>query len=133
MVRAVADTHAFIWYLVGDKRLSDRARSAIDDAAGAGDTIAVSAISLVEAIYLAEKGHVPPETIPRLLAELGKVDGVFVEAAADHRIVAPMQQVAWAQVPDMPDRIVAATALYLGVPVISRDSRIQASGIETIW
>jgi predicted nucleic acid-binding protein len=36
-------------------------------------------------------------------------------------------------VPDMPDRIVAATALYLGVPVISRDGRIRASNVQTVW
>lgn len=133
MIRAVADTHTFIWYLAGDKRLSQKARDIIDATTEAGDAIAVSSISLVEAIYLTEKGCIPTETLPRLLVELGAVDGVFVEVAIDHRIVVPMQQVAWAEVPNMPDRIVAATALHLGVPVISRDSQIQASDIETIW
>jgi hypothetical protein len=33
----------------------------------------------------------------------------------------------------MPDRIVAATAIYLGVPVISRDGQIRASAIKTVW
>jgi hypothetical protein len=33
----------------------------------------------------------------------------------------------------MPDRIIAATALYLRVPVISRDYEIQLSGVDTIW
>jgi predicted nucleic acid-binding protein len=36
-------------------------------------------------------------------------------------------------VPDMPDRIIAATALHLGLPLVSRDRLIQLSGIETIW
>jgi PIN domain nuclease of toxin-antitoxin system len=44
-----------------------------------------------------------------------------------------LRQVPRAQVPDMPDRIVAATAVYLGVPVISRDARIQSSIIQTVW
>ena len=38
-----------------------------------------------------------------------------------------------AVVPDMPDRIIAATALHLGVPLVSRDRKIQASPIQTIW
>ncbi|WP_336389855.1 PIN domain-containing protein [Scytonema hofmannii] len=42
-------------------------------------------------------------------------------------------QVERAQVPDLPDRIIAATALYLGVPIISRDNKIQLSSINTIW
>jgi PIN domain nuclease of toxin-antitoxin system len=37
------------------------------------------------------------------------------------------------QVPDMPDRIIAATGLHLSVPVISRDGKISTSEIRTIW
>ena len=44
-----------------------------------------------------------------------------------------MRQVARAEVPDMPDRMIAATALYLDVPVISRDSRILAASLKTVW
>lgn len=44
-----------------------------------------------------------------------------------------MRLVPRADVPDMPDRIVAATAVYFGVPVISRDARIRASNVQTIW
>jgi len=33
----------------------------------------------------------------------------------------------------MPDRIIAATALHLGVPLISRDRRISLSAVATVW
>jgi predicted nucleic acid-binding protein len=33
----------------------------------------------------------------------------------------------------MPDRIIAVTALHLGVPLVSRDRKIQAASIQTIW
>jgi PIN domain nuclease of toxin-antitoxin system len=33
----------------------------------------------------------------------------------------------------MPDRIVAATAVYFGVPVVSRGGRIRASNVQTVW
>ena len=33
----------------------------------------------------------------------------------------------------MPDRIIAATAQYLGLPLISRDRKIRLSAVETIW
>ncbi|MGL5078370.1 MAG: PIN domain-containing protein, partial [Waterburya sp.] len=36
-------------------------------------------------------------------------------------------------VPDLPDRIIAATAVHLGLPLISRDSKITASKVNTIW
>ena len=35
--------------------------------------------------------------------------------------------------PDLPDRVIAATALTFGLPLITRDGKIRASGIETIW
>jgi predicted nucleic acid-binding protein len=44
-----------------------------------------------------------------------------------------LRQVGRSQIPDLPDRIIAATGLYLNVPVISRDRRIQSSTIDTIW
>jgi hypothetical protein len=33
----------------------------------------------------------------------------------------------------MPERIIAASALHLGLPVIRRDGAIQLSDIGTIW
>jgi PIN domain nuclease of toxin-antitoxin system len=33
----------------------------------------------------------------------------------------------------MPDRIVAATAVHLGVPVISRDAKIRAAESKIVW
>jgi len=48
-------------------------------------------------------------------------------------IVDALRRVPRPDVPDMPDRIVAATAVYFGVPVISRDAKIRASSVRTIW
>jgi predicted nucleic acid-binding protein len=48
-------------------------------------------------------------------------------------IVDAMQRVPRNEVPDMPDRIVAATAVYLRVPVITRDRRICSFGLQTVW
>jgi predicted nucleic acid-binding protein len=44
-----------------------------------------------------------------------------------------MRRVSRAEVPDMPDRVVAATGVYFGVPVISRDKRIRAANLKTVW
>jgi PIN domain nuclease of toxin-antitoxin system len=38
-----------------------------------------------------------------------------------------------AHIPDMPDRMIAATAVALGVSLVSRDQRIQSSAVPTIW
>jgi predicted nucleic acid-binding protein len=37
------------------------------------------------------------------------------------------------QVPDLPDRVIAAAALALGLPLVTRDAKIRSSAIQTIW
>lgn len=95
--------------------------------------IGMSPITLVEAIYLVERGRIPGETLPLIVGALQQPDSVFVQVPFDLEVAQALQQVSRAHIPDMPDRIVAATALHLSVPVISRDGRIQASSIQTIW
>jgi len=51
----------------------------------------------------------------------------------DLRVTQALQEIARNDVPDMPDRIIAATALCLGLPLISCDGKIRASIGETIW
>ena len=132
MIAAVADTHTAVWYLFGDRRLSARARETIDGAASAGTRVAVSAISLAELIYLIEKGRLAAEFLDRVLEALLD-DEVFVEAPFDRGVAQAMLTVSRNQVPDLPDRIIAATAVKLEVPVISRDGKIRASDVATIW
>jgi PIN domain nuclease of toxin-antitoxin system len=39
VLRAIADTHAFVWYIVGEARLSATARAFIDGVGASGDQI----------------------------------------------------------------------------------------------
>ena len=133
MIRAVADTHAVIWYIFNDSRLSPVARAVIEQAASAGDQIGVSSISLAEMIYLLERNRIPADTLTRLKTALEDSTVVLTEVPFDREVAFAMQQVDRAQVPELPDRIVAATAFHLKVPVITRDHKIQASNISTIW
>lgn len=132
MVLAVADTHAALWYLFDAARLSRTARSFLDAALPAGDQVGLSSITLAETVYLIEKGRIPPESFDRLVeAVVRRI--TFVEIPVDRAITHAMFQVRRRDVPDMPDRIIAATALHLGVPLISRDRKIRLSSVRTIW
>ncbi|MEI2693085.1 MAG: type II toxin-antitoxin system VapC family toxin [Anaerolineae bacterium] len=133
MVRAVADTHAVIWDLSADSRLPASARAIIDQAATDGDQVAFSAITLVEIVYLIEKGRIPPDTYSRLLAAVGSERADLTVVPLDETVAEFLVQVSRDRVPDMPDRIIVATALRLGVPLISRDRKIQVSGVSTVW
>ncbi len=133
MIAGVADTHAALWYLFGDSRLSATAKSFFDEAGGSGRKIVLSVISLAEIVYLIEKNRLPSSAYEKLRQALGVVDYVIDEVPVTTGIVDAMSRVSRADIPDMPDRIVAATGVYFGVPVISRDGRIRASNIRTVW
>jgi len=130
---AVSDTHAAIWYLNADPRLSSRAKVFIDESGVQGKPMFISAITLVEVVYLQEKGKIPPDTLARLEEALRAQDAVLRIADLTLTVALAVGRVLRDEVPDMPDRIIAATALHLGVPVISRDGKIKTSAVNTIW
>lgn len=130
---AVADTHAVIWYLANDSRLSAKALTVFANALIARQRIGVSAISLVEMVYLIEKGKVPAQRFTELVNRLNTSDSVLMQIPVDQAVARAMTRVDVLQIPDMPDRIIAATAAHLNVPIISRDGRIALSSLETIW
>mgnify|MGYP006297931043 CR=1 FL=1 len=61
MPALLLDTHAVVWYLSDDARLSSGASTAIDSAVHEGNALYLSAITLVEITYLVEKGRLPDE------------------------------------------------------------------------
>lgn len=133
MIAAVADTHAALWYLLKNPSLSDVARQFMDNAAAAGYDIVISSISLAEIVYLIEKNRLLASVYQDLRQALNDPAYVIEEVPFNGEIVEATRLVPRDDVPDMPDRIVAATAVYFGVPVISRDGRIRASGVQTVW
>lgn len=133
MIAGVADTHAAIWFLFGDPRLSRTALSFFDQAAMARRKIVLSPISLAEVVYLVEKDRLPRSAFDDLQAALNNPNHVLDEAPFTAEVAQAMRQVSRAEVPDMPDRIVSATAVFLGVPLITRDGRIRASNVQTVW
>ncbi len=131
-IGAVADTHAAIWYVWGDPRMPPTARAVFDNLAAAGFQVGVSSISLVEIVYLIEKRRIDPATLEMVLDTLD-LGGLLEEVPVDRSIIPALAAIPRDQVPDMPDRIIAATAARLGVPLISRDRKIRASSVATVW
>ncbi|GAP96228.1 type II toxin-antitoxin system VapC family toxin [Leptolyngbya sp. NIES-2104] len=130
----VADTHTIIWYLTRPQELSETALSVLDGASDLGDLIYLSAISLVEICYLVERDRIPASILERLQVELSAEDAGIKIAALDQLIAFAIQQIDRSTVPEMPDRIIAATAYHLSLPLVTRDHRIrQLQTIQTIW
>jgi PIN domain nuclease of toxin-antitoxin system len=123
----VLDTHALIWHLSGSKELSRVARTMIATEEKNGASIFVSAISLVEVVYLAERGRLPSAALHSLEDALADSAGSLVVTPLDAGVARAVQGISQVAVPDMPDRIIAATAVHLDGELVTRDRRLQAA------
>lgn len=134
MSSVVADTHIIVWFLEEPTKLSSAADNALTNAVdGLTEKIFVSAISLIEIQYLVEKQKVSPSVLTTLLAELKNPDPIFEIIPVDLTVAEHLTRISRAHVPEMPDRIIAVTAVLLNIPLITADKAIHSSGISVIW
>ena len=134
MADLVIDTHTAIWYFANSPEMSALATQTIDNAVANGDAVILSAISIVEIIYLIDKGKLVPQTLSRLMQYLKLPNSSFITQDLTEGIAQTLAQIPRSIVSDMPDRIIAATALHLNLPLVTKDRKIQAlQSIQTIW
>ncbi len=133
MPDCVTDTHALIWYLTNNHNLSKTAEEYFNRCEYDGGMVHIPSICLVEIIYLSEKGCIPTDIMNIFLKELNTGNTIFKVVNLNLSVVMNLNNVSRDSVPDMPDRIIATTALYLGFPLITRNMKIKASQVKTIW
>jgi len=90
-------------------------------------------VPLLEIVYLVEKGKLPRAALDRLIDFLSSSDSSFVVVSLDLPSALTVQRIPRETLSDMPDRIIAATSLYLNLPLVTRDLKIHAAGIKTVW
>ena len=130
---AVLDTHAWIWWATSDRRLSRRARTAIDRAATRGE-LWVSMISLWEMAKKVEKGQ--------LALDRPLDDWLDAALGAEGLQVAEMTRpilVDSCRLPqpfhgDPADQIIVATSRSLSATLVTRDSRLRDyAHVRCVW
>jgi PIN domain nuclease of toxin-antitoxin system len=126
------DTHALLW-MAGDRsHLSKRAAEAIRHARQNQTGIAIATISLWEIAWLAEH---------KRIEITGSVESFIRETVARVILRPETPEIAALSVglpaafpKDPSDRLIAATAIVEGMPLVTADKRIQqAKVVETIW
>ncbi|HWA22572.1 MAG TPA: type II toxin-antitoxin system VapC family toxin [Caulobacterales bacterium] len=128
-MRLLIDTHAFLWWVAGSKRLSKAARDAIDDEDADGLISAASAWEITTKFRL---GKLPDYAavaadVPKVIVERGFQS---LPISVEHAHYAGALSGAHG---DPFDRMLAAQALLEGVMVITNDKAISAFGVRTLW
>jgi PIN domain nuclease of toxin-antitoxin system len=129
----VLDTHVLIWWLSEPSSLSAKARRAIAKET-APNTIIVSAISVLEIATAARRGRLRfAVSVETWLADTRRLPELRYEPVS-----AEIAQLAGSFGDDMhgdpADRIIAATAILLAVPLVTADTKLRAiPKLDTVW
>ncbi|HTG20569.1 MAG TPA: type II toxin-antitoxin system VapC family toxin [Reyranella sp.] len=125
MTDLLLDTHIVLWLNSGDERLGEATRRTIDTAWKAGGRILISSVSVWEIAILVDKGFIEldlpvNEWVERFLDRPG------LEAVAlDHVTAARAYSLHHLEHRDPADRLLIASAIGLGCPLVTRDDRIR--------
>jgi len=128
----VADTHVLLWMLGGTLR--ERSQSAADavDRALDANALYVSIGSFLDLRYLVDSGRLSTQLFDDARSIVNGEP--FTVVPLDLAVLDKMAAIPREKVPDPFDRIIAATALTLDLPLVSADEDIQgAIGERVVW
>ena len=129
----VLDTHVLLWWLTDPAQLSGAATRALA-AVSVGAPAVVSAVSVLEIATAARRGRLAFNLpVEQWLAQAYTLSDIRFEPVS-----AAIAQTAGAFGDELhgdpADRVIAATALALSVPLVSADCKLRsAPGLRVVW
>ncbi|RLA93523.1 MAG: VapC toxin family PIN domain ribonuclease [Deltaproteobacteria bacterium] len=129
----VLDTHVWVWYVSDPTQLSSKAAEYLEIGRKNGG-LYISCISAWEVALLVKKG--------RLRFTIDVEDWIsrterlsfFKFVPVDNTIAVKSVHLPGFSNPDPADRIIIATALHLGMPIVTKDEKLHSfKALKTIW
>lgn len=132
MSQFVTDTHPLVWYSQSlPKKLGRRARRVFEQAEAGQAVVHIPTMVLVESLELVRSGLVKLTLSSEDWIVAMFDTGGFVEADLTTDVVLNAHELY--AIPERADRLIAATARSLGLPLITRDQTIAAAGVDVVW
>ena len=127
-MRVLLDTHAFLWFMAGDVKLSRKARNLMSDK---NTELVLSSASVWEMAIKASLGRL---TLPLPVKDYiaAKVRSGMVILPINWRHAAAVQNLSWHH-RDPFDRLIIAQAQLEELPLITADKVFSKYDISVIW
>ena len=128
-MRYLLDTVALVRHFAGSGKIGKKAARLLDTAGEGEHEFVISVISLMEVMYLAEKNRIEIN----LVETLDHIDSTpqYTVVNLNPDILRVAEDIDFYE---LHDRLILATAKWLGVSVISSDGKFVAvEGIEVVW
>ena len=127
-MKLLLDTQAFLWFLLDDDRLSNPARTAIEQT----EILYLSPASHWEiAIKIALGKYALPEPFAQFMDR---------ELASNSMTILPIETSHTSYLTNLPfhhrdpfDRLIIAQALTEDLPIVSSDAKFEAYGVKGVW
>jgi PIN domain nuclease of toxin-antitoxin system len=132
-MRVLLDTHACLWALQGDSQLSATVSRIITDS---GNESLLSVASLWEMAIKVRKGTLKVNTgsqpfAQTILRDLRAARIGLLDIAPNHALAVSILPLNGHKDPF--DRLIVAQAMIEGMPLLSRDTRLDQYGVQRIW
>lgn len=126
----VADTVALVLRLE-NRRLGEDAARAFQEAEQNEAILYIPALAFAEVMYLSERQRISIG-VAEVMSYLRRYAESVFEAPLNLEIIAVAQTMT--DIPELHDRLIAATARVLGAKLITNDQTLQASQfVQTLW